>query len=71
MEIGEVTDIRMDGSSYQIVVRTEMDEAYLKEHLSDTVFESYCMHRLNLMLQKISDNYTVTFLDTREPEEYR
>lgn len=71
MKIGDVSDIRSNGSNYQIVVRTDVDEKYLKEHASDTVFESYCMHRLNLLLKKISDNYTVTFIDDREPEEYR
>lgn len=71
MEIGEVSDIFSDGNGFQIIVRTDVDEKYLKEHVSDTVFESYCMHRLNLLLQKISDNYTVTYVDTREPEDYR
>ena len=71
MEPGQVSDMRMDGYGYHIVVRLEVDGEYLDEHLTEEVFESYCMHKMTLMLQEIEQSYTVTYVSKKEPEAYK
>jgi len=68
---GEISDIRMDGYGFHIIIRMKPDTEYLEDNLSDGVFESYCMHQMNLRLEKIQKEYTVTYKNKQEPEAYR
>ncbi len=71
MQPGEISEVRTDGYGYNIIIRLEPDTGHLQEYLGSSVLESYCMHQLNLLLAEIQDAYTVEYIDTREPEEYR
>ena len=71
MEIGEVSEITVDSYGYHIILRTPTDEGHLQEYLGETVFESYCMHQLNLLLDAIKADYKVTYQTKRAPEDYR
>ena len=71
MKTGEISAIREDGYGFHIVMRLEADEEYLEENLTDTVFESYCMHQIKLKMKEISDGYKVEYKNKKSPERYR
>ena len=71
MKEGEISEIRKDGYGFHILMRLEPDAEYLEENLSGTVFESYCMHQLTLLLEEISDGYEVAYKNKKEPESYK
>lgn len=71
MEEGQISDIRMDGQGFHIIIRLPVDEEYLDENLTDGVFASYCMNQLTLMQNKIKAAYEVTYINKQSPESYR
>lgn len=71
LAIGAISEVTVDSYGYHILVRTPVDEGYLEENLSGTVFESYCMHRLNLLLDAIKKDYNITYTEKKAPEDYR
>lgn len=71
MEPGQISDIRMDGEGFHIIIRLAPDEEYLDENLTEGVFESYCMHQLVLMQNEIKDAYEVRYINKKTPESYR
>ena len=71
MEPGQISDIRMDGQGFHIILRLEADEEYLEENLNEGVFESYCMHQLILMQNEIKNAYEVRYINKKTPESYR
>ena len=71
MEPGQISDIRMDGEGFHIIIRLAPDEEYLDENLTEGVFESYCMHQLVLMQNEIKNAYEVRYINKKTPESYR
>jgi parvulin-like peptidyl-prolyl isomerase len=71
LEPGEISDVRMDGEGFHIIVRLEADDEYLDENLTEGVFESYCMHQLTLMQNEIKDAYEVRYINKKTPDSYR
>lgn len=71
MKPGDVSEIRMDGQGFHIIIRLEADEEYLEENLMQGVFESYCMNQLVQMQNKIKNEYTVEYVNKKSPEDYR
>jgi|GEM_PF-2137584 len=71
LQPGEISDIRLDGEGFHIIIRLAADETYLQENLGQSVFESYCMHHLIEMQNEIKDAYQVKYINKKSPESYR
>ena len=71
MKVGEISELREDGYGFHIILRLEMDDAYLEENLTDSVFESYCMRQINIRLAEIAEGYKVEYKNKKAPESYK